>query len=112
MIKTTGAEWKTFNADNVYWGEFYMEDEMVTVNGEPVDEHTLDVDTLADSDKLTVDGGWVADQTPGSDKEYNLETFFRRWQKQQSTAFLAVEVPKEKVDAVREAIVAAGGRVK
>lgn len=112
MIKTTGAEWKAFNNDNVYWGEFYMEDEAVTVNGDPVDEYTFDADSLADADKVQIDGGWVADQADGSDKEYSLDTFFRRWRKQQSTEFLSVEVPKDKADAVRAAIVAAGGKVK
>jgi len=112
MIKTTGAEWKAFNADNTYWGEFYMEDEVITVNGEPVDEYSFDVESLNDADKVTVDGGWVADQAAGSDKEYNLNTFFNRWRKQQTTEFLSVEVQKEKADAVRAAIVAAGGKVK
>jgi hypothetical protein len=112
MIKTTGAEWKAFNADNAYWAEFCVDDEVITVNGHAVDEYSFDVDTLADADKVTVDGGWVADQARGSDKEFDLATFFRRWRKQQSTEFLSVEVPKEKAAAVRAAIVAAGGKVK
>jgi hypothetical protein len=112
VIKTTGAEWKAFNADNAYWAEFYVEDELVTVNGEAVDEHTFEANSLADADKVTVDGGWVADQATGSDKEYSLDTFFRRWRKQQTTEYLSVEAPKEKADAVRVAIVAAGGKVK
>lgn len=112
MIKTTGAEWKAFNEDSSYWAEFCVEDEIVTVNGSRVDEHSSYVETLADADKMTVDGGWVADQADGSDNEYSLETFFRRWRKQQTTEYLSVEVPKEKADAVRTAIRAAGGKVK
>lgn len=112
MIKTTGAEWKAFNADDAYWGKFYMEDEAVTVNGESVDENSFYAATLADADKVEVDGGWVVDQTPGSDKEYSLATFFKKWRKQKTTEFMAVEVPKEKSAAVRAAIVAAGGKVK
>lgn len=112
MIKTTGAEWKAFNADNAYWGEFYVEDEAITVNGDPVDEYSFDVTTLADTDKVEIDGGWVADQANGSDKEYSLDTFFRRWRKQQTTEFLSVEVSKDRADAVRAAIIAAGGKVK
>jgi hypothetical protein len=112
MIKTTGAEWKAFHADNAYWAEFCVEDEVVTVNGATVDEYSFDTDSLAPGDKVTVDGGWVADQATGSDKQYSLETFFRRWRKQQTTAYLSVEVSKEKVDAVRAAIIASGGKVK
>lgn len=112
MIKTTGAEWKAFNNDNAYWAEFYMEDEEIAVNGDPVDPYTFEADSLADTDKVTINGGWVADQANGSDKAYNLDTFFSRWRKQQTTEYLSVEVPKEKADAVREAIKAAGGKVK
>lgn len=110
MIKTTGAEWKAFNADTTYWAEFCVEDEIVTVNGSRVDEYSDYIDALADADKVTVDGGWVADQ--GSDKEYSLNTFFKRWRKQQTTEYLSVEVPKEKASVVRDAIKAAGGKVK
>lgn len=112
MIKTTGAEWKAFHADNAYWGEFYVEDEVVAVNGGQVDRCEFDVGSLSDSDRVTVDGGWVADQAAGSDKEYSLDTFFRRWRKQQTTDYLSVEVPKDKAEVVRAAIVAAGGKVK
>lgn len=112
MIKTTGAEWKAFHNDNAYWGEFCVEDEAITVNGDSVDEYSFDVGTLKDADKVTVDGGWVSDQARDSNKEYALEKFFRAWRKQQTTEFLSVEVSKEKADAVRAAIVAAGGKVK
>lgn len=112
MIKTTGAEWKAFMSDEVYWGECAVDDEVTTVNGSPVDEYEFDLMSVADADKLTVDGGWVFDQAKGSAKEWALATFFRTWRKQQTTEFLSVEVPKEKADAVRAAIVAAGGKVK
>lgn len=112
MIKTTGAEWKAFNADTPYWAEFYVEDEIVTVNGSRVDEYSDYIEALADADKVTVDGGWVADQDKDSDDGYSLNTFFKRWRKQQTTEYLSVEVSKDKVEAVRAAITAAGGKVK
>lgn len=111
MIKTNGAEWKAFIADNTYWAEFCVEDDVISVNGAHVDEYSFDLNTLADADKVTVDGGWVTDQAANSNKEYSLDTFFRRWRKQQTTEFLSVEVPKEKAQAVKAAIVAAGGKV-
>lgn len=112
MIKTTGAEWKAFDADKVYWAEFCVEEEVITINGQSVDEYAFDASSLADGDRVTVDGGWVTDQAGGSDKEYSLDTFFRRWRKQQTTDYLSVEVPKDKAEVVRAAIVAAGGKVK
>jgi hypothetical protein len=112
VIKTTGAEWKAFNNDEAYWGDFYIDDEVVTVNGNPVDRYEFDAHKLNDADKLEIDGGWVADQAVGSEKEYSLDKFFKTWRKQQTTEFLSVEVPKENADAVRAAIVAAGGKVK
>jgi len=112
MIKTTGAEWKAFNSDDKYWADFYLDDEVITVNDSDVDPYDYDPSKLADTDKVAIDGGWVTDQTPGSSKEYSLATFFKTWRKQQTTEFLSVEVPKEKADAVRAAIVAAGGKVK
>ena len=45
-------------------------------------------------------------------KLMDLVAEFRRWRKQQTTEYLSVEVPKDKADAVRSAITAAGGRVK
>ena len=110
MIKTTGAEWKAFNADTTYWSEFCVEDEIVTVNGSRVDEYSDYIDAIADADKVTVDGGFVADL--GSNKEYSLNTFFKRWRKQRTTEYLSVEVAKDKAEAVRDAIKAAGGKVK
>ncbi|WP_257757335.1 hypothetical protein [Burkholderia glumae] len=112
MIKTTGAEWKAFNLDDKYWGEFCLDDEVITVNGERVDPYDFDPTKLADTDKVAIEGGWVADQAKNSTKEYSLATFFNRWRKTQTTEYLSVEVPKEKASAVRAAIIAAGGKVK
>lgn len=112
MIKTTGAEWKAFNLADAYWGEFYLDDEAITVNGKEIDPYDYEPSKLNDADEVKIDGGYVVDQAKGSDREYSLDTFFKRWRKQQTTEYLSVEVPKDKADAVRAAIVAAGGKVK
>jgi hypothetical protein len=111
VIKTTGAEWKAFLHDDAYWGEWAFEDQCYIVNGNSLgmDAHE---DTFADTDAVKVDGGYVWDQAEGSEKTSPLSAFFSKWRKQQTTEFLSVEVPKEKADAVRAAIVAAGGKVK
>jgi hypothetical protein len=112
VIKTTGAEIKAFWNDQTYWGECAVEEEVVTVNGKEIAEGEFDTRDLLDNDRVTIDGGFVWDQRDEFEFDCDLSTFFRRWRKQQTTAFLAVEVPKEKADAVRAAIVAAGGKVK
>lgn len=111
MIKTTGAEWKAFLHDDAYWGEWAFDDYCYIINGHEL-ENGVDEDTLSDLDVVKVDGGYVFDQAPGSDKTGTLSAFFSKWRKQKTTEFLSVEVTKEKAEAVRAAIIAAGGKVK
>lgn len=112
MIKTTGAELRAFLNDQAYWGECAVEEEVITVNGEEIAEGEFSPDKVGDADLITVDGGYVFDQRPGVDKDWALQTFFNKWRKAQTTVFLSVEVDKGNADAVREAIIAAGGKVK
>jgi len=111
--KTTGAELKAFYTDETVWPEgAYHEDEEVVVDGVALSDDG-DITLIADAAKVTVAGGVVFD-LPGVDSEDapSFETYFKRWRKLQSTAFMAVECPKEKLDEVIAAIVAAGGKVK
>lgn len=111
MIKTTGAEWKAFLHDDAYWGEWAFEEYVYIINGNVAGED-VNENSFADADIIKVDDGFAWDQANGSDKSEPLATFFRRWRKQQTTEVMAVEVPKDRADAVREAIKAAGGKVK
>ncbi|WP_186215909.1 hypothetical protein [Burkholderia gladioli] len=111
MIKTNGAQWKSFMADEAYWGEFYFEEEVITLNGDVVDELTFDPKNLKDTDKLEIDGGYVMDQANNSDKCYSLSYFFAKWKKKQNTVYMLVECAREKESAVREAIKKAGGKI-
>jgi hypothetical protein len=112
VIKTAGAEWRAFWNDQTYWGECAVEEEVITVNGEEIAEGEFDIDKVGDADLITVDGGYVFDQRLGVDKDWALQMFFSKWRKAQTTVYLAVEVHKDKADAVRKAIEAAGGKVK
>lgn len=109
--KTTGAEFKRFYADAKYWpegGDVWHEEEEVTVSGQQVEEYSLDVDKMADSDIITIAGGVVFGVSTGDD--ISFETYFKRWRKEQTTVSLVVECDKAKLDAVKDAIKAAGGR--
>lgn len=55
--------------------------------------------------------GWIYKETKPEDM-VEFAKAFAAWRKQQTTACLAVECPKEKEQAVRDAIRKAGGKVR
>lgn len=110
MIRTTGAEWKAFMADNVFWGDYCVEEELVMVNGVQVDVNEWDVKDADDNATIIVEDGYVYDQND-PDKSSELAAWFRKWKRQQSCEVIAIEVPKDKKAAVLAAVKAAGARV-
>ena len=109
--KTTGAEWKRFYADKAYWPEHaYHEDEEIIVDGKP---WTWDAElmTVADAAKITVSGGVV--YLKEHDREGpSVEAYFKHWRKAQSTVSFSCEAPRDLADAVKAAILAAGGKAQ
>ena len=114
-VKATGAEYKAFMADLVFWpddGKNYTwhEDDTTMIDSVVMgDLHTLS--DILDTAKITIDGGMVFNNTWPDESEPSLDTYFKRWRKAQNTVFLAVEAPKDKLEAVKAAIKAAGGKV-
>ncbi|HHH9443076.1 TPA: hypothetical protein ACP32N_005064 [Pseudomonas aeruginosa] len=112
--KTTGAELKTFYTDEKFWDEddkhqAWCEDVILEVNGEEKDTSFSITDDLEHNDQVKILDGVVMFN---SDKDgLSFETFFKRWRKQQNTAYLSVEAPKDKLDSIKAAIIAAGGKV-
>lgn len=111
--KTTGAEFKRFYTDDKHWpqddGNTYHEDENVLVNGEL---HNGDYESIEDSAIVTVEGGMMFGPAWDYEDSPSFETYFKRWRKLQATEFLVVEAPKEKIDAIKAAVRAAGGKTK
>lgn len=109
--KTTGLEFKRFYNDPDWWPKGrWHEGEVVELNGVPLNEYDYNLGDVADTDRLKISGGFVYDDN--DDQEYgSFEGYIRKWLRTQTTAVLSVEAPKEKVEAVKSAIVAAGGRV-
>lgn len=105
--KATGAEFKLFYNNEKLWQGKWHEDEEVTVDGVLADAE-FDLSTVADESRLTISHGYVANEA--GDDLGSFEGYFRKWRKAQATAFLAVEVPLDKVDAVKAAIIKAGGK--
>lgn len=106
--KTTGAEFKAFYYDKAWWSDgTWHEYEEISVDGQPAPEDLADI---SDGAKVVVANGYVTNEA--GDDLGSFEGYFRKWRKKQVTAFLAVEVPLEKVESVKSAIIAAGGKVK
>ena len=109
-VKTTGAEWKRFYGDKAVWPEgSHHEDEEIVVDGQPW-AWDADMMTIQDSAVLSVAGGIVYTKEHDTDGP-SLESYFRRWRKVQNTVFLSCEAPRGSADAVKAAVLAAGGRV-
>jgi len=112
--KTTGAELKRFYSDESFWpaddGKTWHDDENLTVNG-VVKEFGCEIMELNDDDAIIVDGGIVYGPKWTKDNEPSFEGYFKSWKKKQNTASFLVECPLDKVEAVKAAIRAAGGKV-
>jgi hypothetical protein len=109
MVKITGAEWKRFYTDDEAWPDGAWHDgEEITIDGLASDD--VDLSDVPDSAIIKLYGGvmYMNDTEDGP----SLEAYFKRWRKRQSTTVLIVEVANELADAVRDAIVAAGGKVR
>lgn len=110
VTKCTGAEFKAFYDDNAVWvhdgEELWVEGFVIAVNGEETEEMPED---MADSDEVAILGGFV--MSANGNVDLDMSVVFRNWRKKQTTAFLNVQVPKDKLEAVKAAIVAAGGKV-
>ncbi len=115
--KTTGAELKAFYNDPKAWSEdaegkstYWCDDVTLLVNGEEKGDGFSIHDHLKDADQVKILSGWVFSNANPIDG-VSFDSQFRKWRKQQNTGFLAVEFPKEKEEAIKAAILAAGGKV-
>ena len=108
-VKTTGAEFKRFYNDIAFWPEgTWHEDEFVTVDGEE-QEGGFDIDMISNESVVRIAGGIVFG--PQFDQnEPSFEGYFKRWRKLQTTTTFVVECDIAKVEAVKAAVKAAGGR--
>lgn len=107
-VKMTGAEFKKFYADNVFWPEdTWHEDAFMSVDGTEYPDG-IDVDILKDTATVMLDGGFIC--TPDGNGPA-LDTYFKRWRKKQNSSLFTVECDNALLDAVKAAIKQAGGKV-
>ena len=104
-VKTTGAEFKRFYADSEFWPEGAShEQEEILADGEEPDI----VDEIPDNAVVSITGGIVFGI---EGKEPSLESWFRAWQKKQTTTSFVVECEIVDKAEVIAAIIAARGKV-
>lgn len=114
--KTTKAELIAFQNDESQWtgkdgqkDALWYDDVLFLVNGVERGDGFSPED-LKDEDQVSILDGFVDSSESGFEIR-SLESFFRSWRKKQSTAYLSISVPKDKLDAVKAAIKAAGGKI-
>lgn len=106
-VKTTGAEFKRYYNDDQAWPDDAWHDGIeVRVDG--VDLGDESVEGIGDGAKVEIVSGDVF--LPENDDSICILKHFRKWLKNQNTAALMVECPKDKLEAVKAAIQSAGGK--
>lgn len=110
--KISGFEWKQFLNDTAYWESYSCVDDTITVNGEVRDSFD---DNIQDNAIITIEDGGLVFIDHGNfddcDKGYTLRSFFNRWRKLQTTSYIVIAVQNENIDAVKESVKAAGGKI-
>jgi len=113
--KTTGAEFKRWYTGPYWEGNgMWHEEEIITVNGGEVGELDSDLNSVEDTDVLTISGGIIYDDDaipydPENSKDFEKE--FRKWRKQQNFVILLVQVPKSFEGELRDYLKTLKGKV-
>lgn len=106
--KTTGEEFKRYYNDPVAWPEgWWHDDTLITVDGEDWSENDLNL--MPDTAVVKIESGYVVCGDDGN--TMSMDAHFRKWRKAQNSTTLVVTVENDKLEAVKEAIKAAGGKV-
>ena len=70
----------------------------------------IEAEKLLDADEVKFEGGVVFGLVVDP-REPSFVAYFKRWKKAQTTVIFAVECDRDKIDAVKQAIADAGGKV-
>lgn len=111
--KTNGKELKAFYADISMWpdppGECVWHADLIFIlNGVECNGDT-DIHDLADDDEITITSGWV--QNEPSMVDCDFVDYLDQWRKKQGNVTFSVSAPLDKIEAVKAAIILAGGNV-
>lgn len=108
--KTTSAEWNRYYSDKAAWPEGQWHDDvLILLDGKDVsNDASINLGKLPDG-VVTVESGVIYDFA-GDDVD-SLESHFKKWRKQQTTAIVAVKVAKEKLDELKALVKTVGAKV-
>lgn len=110
-VKTSGAEWRNFYADESFWPKgVWHENEQVRIDGKEPDED-FSFSEIDDAAVLTISGDIVYLTEEAKDGP-SLEAHFKQWRKKQKTAVLVIEVPREAVKTVLDVLATVKGEVR
>jgi hypothetical protein len=112
-VKTTGVEWKKFYTDKKVWGDGSShEDEQITIDGEEWDGAGISLTEVSDDSLIVLTGGfYFKDLDSYSRGGESFEKVFRAWKKTQGNTIVVCSCPNDKVEAVKKAILDAGGKI-
>jgi hypothetical protein len=111
-VHTNGAEIKAFYADKAFWpdrvidGNNIWHDELTLIVNDVEDFNPV-IENLQDSDRVKITYGDV--YSTKKPHFTSVETYFRRWKKTTTHTSVLVSVPNEHLEAVKAAILGAGG---
>lgn len=113
MIKTTGPELKSFMRDD--WKKWssasYYEGGVFEIDGNEIDTdlEELELKTINDAAQVKILYGTVYDEN--CNEVCALETQFKRWKKHQTHEILVIEIPKDRVEALKQFVKQERGKV-
>ena len=113
MKNITGLEFKKFWSDPAFWpGDTHNDDVLLIVNGKAMDEDA-EIEDVNDTDLIKIESGFVVDSPfYKSGETPDLLSYFKKWQKIQTTVSFLVDCDHALFEAVKAAVLAAGGKIQ
>jgi hypothetical protein len=98
--KCTGAELFDFFQDDSQWPEGrYLEEIIISVNGESIDDSNFNHEALKPEDECVLEYGYLRD---ANDDSIDLTKAFSKWKKKRTTAYVTLSVDVDKRDELLE----------
>jgi len=111
-MKLTKKEWLDFNndeSDSDAWINCYIDDVAMSVDGTEIEEESEEFQNLPLSAEITVSGYIINCYT--GETVRSLDAQLKRWRKAQKYITFVVDIDRDKAEALKAAIVAAGGKI-
>lgn len=99
----SGAEFKQFWDDDKHWCESFVDDVLITIDGEEsaLNDGAASVYGISDGAHISIVSGFVCGAGANSDG-VDLSKFFKAWRAKTKYSRLVVEVSKEKEAELRK----------